>query len=105
MKPSNYFDNDYCRKIHDACLRAIIEASIDPATNTAMLRNSEVTKALIRIMAMLTATSKSAGSPTQVRHLAEDFAKDFRQLVTANKASMEKDGGPPFPILHQDELQ
>ena len=67
----------------------------------AMLRNSKITKALMRIMAMLTATSKSAGSPTQIRHLAEDF----RQLVMANKASMDKDGGPPFPVLDQDELQ
>ena len=66
-----------------------------------MLRNSKITKALMRIMAMLTATSKSAGSPTQIRHLAEDF----RQLVTANKASMGKDGGPPFPVLHQGGLQ
>ncbi len=99
------FDNDYCRNTQDACLKAILEASIDPATNTAMLRNGEINKALLRIMALLTATSKEAGSPTQIRHLAEDLAKDFRQLVTGNKASMDQDGGPPFPVLYQYDLQ
>ena len=105
MKPAGEFDHDYCRKIQSACLKAILEAAIDPATNTAMLRNAEISKALMRIMAMMAATSKNANSPTQIRHLAETYAKDFRQLVTANKASMDKEGGPPFPVLHQDELQ
>ena len=105
MNPAGEFDHDYCRKIQDACLKAILEASIDPATNTAMLRNAEISKALLRISAMLTATAKEASSPTQISHLAETFAKDFRQLVAANRASMDKDGGPPFPVLHQDELQ
>src|SRR3712207_5226765 len=105
MKPMGQFDDDYCKAVQDACLKAVIEASIDPATNTAMLRNSEITKAFLRIMAMLAATSDEASSPTKIRHLAEDFAKDFRQLVTANKASMDKNGGPPFPVLHQEDLQ
>ena len=105
MKPAGEFDHDYCRRIQSACLKAVLEASIDPATNTATLRNGEISKALLRISAMLMATSKEAGSPTQIRHLAETYAKDFRQLVTANRASMDKDGGPPFPVLHQDKLQ
>jgi hypothetical protein len=62
MKPAGEFDHDYCRKIQDACLKAILEASIDPATNTAMLRNAEIARALLRISATLTATSKEAGS-------------------------------------------
>jgi hypothetical protein len=37
MKPAGEFDHDYCRKIQDACLKAILEASIEPATNTTML--------------------------------------------------------------------
>jgi Pyruvate/2-oxoacid:ferredoxin oxidoreductase gamma subunit len=105
MKPPGQFDHDYAKAIQDACIKAIIEASVDPATNTAVLRNSEITKALLRIMAMLAATSDEASSPTKIRHLAEDFAKEFRQLVTANKASMDENGGPPFPVLHQGDLQ
>ena len=99
------FDHDYAKAIQDACLKAIIETSIDPTANTAMLRNSEITRALMRIMAMMAATSKNANSPTQIRRLADDLAKDFRQFGTANKASMDKEGGPPFAVLHQDELQ
>jgi len=102
MKPPGQFDHDYANAIQDACLRAILEASIDPATNTAVLRNSEITKALLMLMAMLAATSDEASSPTKIRHLAEDFAKDFRQLVTAN---MDKNGGPPFPVIHPKDRQ
>ncbi len=105
MKPAGEFDHDYCRKVQDACLKAILEASIDPATNTAMLRNAEISKALLRISATLTATSKEASSPTQIRHLAEDYAKDFRRLVAANRAELNKHSDPPFAVLHQDELQ
>ena len=105
MKLASEFDDAYCRKIQNACLKAILEASIDPASNTATLRNGEISKALLRISAMLVATSKEAGSPTQIRHLAETYAKDFRQLVTANKASMDRNGGPPFPVLHQKDIQ
>jgi hypothetical protein len=54
---------------------------------------------------MLMATSEEASSPTQIRHLADQMAKNFRQLVTAGKATMDKEGGPPFPVLHQDKLQ
>jgi hypothetical protein len=32
MKPASEFDHDYCRKIQEACLKATIEASVDPAT-------------------------------------------------------------------------
>jgi hypothetical protein len=72
MTPPDQFDDQYCKAVQDASLKAIIEASIDPATNTAMLRNSEITKALLRIMAMLAATSNEASSPTKIRHLAEE---------------------------------
>ncbi len=105
MKPAGEFNHDYCRKIQDACLKAILEASIDPATNTAMLRNAEIAKALLRISATLTATSNEASSPTQIRHLAEDYAKDFRRLVAVNRAELNKHSDPPFAVLHHDELQ
>jgi len=105
MKLASEFDHDHWKKIQQACLKAIIEASVDPTTGAAVLRNGEIAKALLRISAMLMATSKEASSPTQIRHVAETYAKDFRQLVTANRASMDKDGGPPFPVLHHDKLQ
>ncbi len=105
MKPASEFDHDYCRKIQDACLKAILEASIDPATNTAMLRNAEISNALLRIMATMAATSKSANSPTAVRHLAEEYARDFRRLVAATQAELDKTSDAPFTVLHQDELQ
>ena len=105
MKPAGEFDYDYCRKIQDARLKTILEASIDPATNTAMLRNAEIAQALLRISATLTATSKEASSPTQIRHLAEEYAKDFRRLVAANRAELNKTSDPRFAVLHQDELQ
>jgi hypothetical protein len=105
MKPAGEFDHDYCRKIQSACLKAILEASIDPATTAATLGNGEISKALLRISAMLMATSKEASSPAQIRHLAETYAKDFHQLVTANRAELDKSSDPQFAILHQDELQ
>ncbi len=105
MKPAGEFDHDYSRKIQDACLKAILEASINSATNTAMLRNAEISNVLLRIMATMTATSKSANSPTAVRRMAEEIAKDFRRLVTANRAELDKTSDPPFAILHQGELQ
>ncbi len=104
MKPASEFDHDYCRKIQDACLKAILEASLDPATNPAMLRNAEIAKALRRISATLTATSKEANSPTQIRHLAEDYAKDFRRLVAVNRVELDKHSDLPFAALCQDEI-
>jgi hypothetical protein len=99
MKPAGAFDHEYCRKIQDACLRAILKASVDPATNTAMLRNAELAKALLRISATLPAASKEASSPIQIRHLAEDYAKDFRRLVTANTAELNKTSELPFAVF------
>jgi hypothetical protein len=34
------FDPDYCRKIQDACLKAILETSIGSAIDTVKLQNS-----------------------------------------------------------------
>jgi hypothetical protein len=51
------------------------------------------------------ATSKEASSPTQIRHLAEDYAKDFRRLVAADRAELDKASDLPFAVLHQGELQ
>jgi hypothetical protein len=104
MKLASEFDHDHWKKIQQVCLKAIIEASVDPATGAAVLRNGEISKALLQISAMLMATYKEVSSPTQIRHLAETYAKEFRQLVTADRVNMDEDGGPPFPVLHRNEL-
>jgi hypothetical protein len=44
-------------------------------------------------------------SPTQIRHLADDYARDFRRLVTVNRAELDKTSDPPLVTLHKDELQ
>jgi hypothetical protein len=43
-------------------------------------------------------------SPTAIRHLAEDDAKEFRQLVAVNRAELNKTSDPLFAVLHQDGL-
>jgi hypothetical protein len=70
-----------------------------------MLRNAEISKALLRISATLVVTSREARSPTAIRHLVEDYAKDFRRLISANQAKLDKHSDPPFAILHESELQ
>ncbi len=44
-------------------------------------------------------------SPTAIRHLAEDHAENFRCLVAANRAELDKHSNPPFAVLYQGELQ
>jgi hypothetical protein len=44
-------------------------------------------------------------SPTQTRDQADDYARDFRRLVTVNRAELDKTSDPPLVTLHKDELQ
>jgi hypothetical protein len=32
-------------------------------------------------------------------------SQDFRRLVAAHRAELDKHSDPPFAVLHQDELQ
>ncbi len=59
MKSPGQFGHDYAKAIQDACFKAVIEASIDPATNTAMLRSSEITRTKLQIK--VPASSPPAG--------------------------------------------
>ena len=57
-----------------------------------------------RAFICLTATCMEASSPTQIRRLAEDYARDSRRHVAANRAELDKTSNPPFAVMHQDEL-
>jgi hypothetical protein len=98
------FDAAYRDRIHDAALKAIMDASTDPATNVAALRNHEIYDALINLQAMILATSKDMGSPTKIRQIAEIFSKKLRRRIAEFKAEFEKNG-TPFTVLHTNEMQ
>jgi hypothetical protein len=98
------FDAAYRDRIRYAALKAIMDASIDPTTNIAALRNHEIYDAPLDLQAMILATSKDMGSPTKMRETADQFSKKLRRRITEFKAEYDKNG-PPFPVLHTDEMQ
>ena len=98
------FDAAYCGRIRDAAWKAIIEASRDPTTNIAQLRNYEIYDALLQLQAMILASSKDAGSPAKIRAIGSEFAKRLSRLVAEFKRSYDRDG-LAFGVVHTDEMQ
>jgi stress response protein SCP2 len=98
------FDRVYRDRILQAVWQAIIDASRDPATKTAQLRNYEIYDALLQTQAMILASSKEANSATQMRGIGNEFAKRLRRLVAEFKDAYDRDG-LPFDVMHTDKLQ
>jgi hypothetical protein len=98
------FDRPYRDRIRDAVWEAILEASRDPATNLAPLRNYEIYDALLQLQAIILASSKQAGSAAEIRVITDQFAKRLRRLVAEFKKTYDRDGAP-FAVLHTDEIQ
>jgi len=98
------FDRAYCDRIREAVWAAIIASSRDPVTNVAQLRNYEIYDALLQLQAMILASSKEAGSPTEMHRIGKEFAKRLRRLVAAFKQSYDRDG-LPFGVVDTDEIQ
>jgi hypothetical protein len=98
------FDRAYRDRILEAVWQAIIDASRDPATKTAQLRNYEIYDALLQTQAMILASSKEANSATQMRGIGNEFAKRLRRLVAEFKNAHDRDG-LPFGVMHTDKIQ
>ncbi len=98
------FDLAYRDRIRDFVWDAVLKSSHDPKTNVTALRNYEIYDALLQIQAMILASSKQAGSPSEMRAISNDFAKRLRRLVAAFKKTYDHDG-VPFAVMHTDELQ
>jgi hypothetical protein len=98
------FDRAYRDRIRDIVWEARLQGSRDPATNVAALRNYEIYDALLQIQAMILASAKQAGSPTEMRATSNEFAKRLRRLVAEFKKTYDRDG-VPFAVIHTDELQ
>jgi stress response protein SCP2 len=87
------FDRAYRDRVREAVWEAIIEASRDPMTSIAPLRNYEIYDALLQLQAMILASSKQANSPTKMRAIGDQFAKRLRRLVAEFKRTYDRDGG------------
>jgi hypothetical protein len=98
------FDPAYRDKVRDAVWAAIVDASRDPATGLAPVRNYEIYDALLQVQAMILASSKHASSPTKTRGIANDLAKRLRRHVASFRKAYERDG-VPFDVLDTDDLQ
>jgi hypothetical protein len=98
------FDRTYCDRVREAVWDAIVEASRDPGSNAAGLRNYEIYDALLQLQAMILASSKEAGSPTKLREISNEFAKRLRRLVGEFKQTYDREG-VPFGVVHTDEMQ
>lgn len=77
----------YCDRVREAVWDAIIGASRDPVTSLAQLRNYEVYDTLLKLQAMILASSKEAGSAAKMREIGNEFAKRLRRLVAEFKRS------------------
>jgi hypothetical protein len=98
------FDRAYRDRIRDAVWDAILVASRDSTTNVAPLRNYEIYDALLQLQAIILASSKQAGSPSEMRAIGAQFAKRLRRLVAEFEKSYDRDG-VPFAVVHTDEVQ
>jgi hypothetical protein len=104
LKQIDAFDSDYRDRIREAAWKAIIDASRDPRTNVARLRNYEIYDAMLQIQAMILASSKQAQSPNKMREIYHDFAKRLRRHVGEFKRSYEREDAP-FSVVYTDEMQ
>lgn len=100
----DFFDRAYRDRICDTVWKAIIDASRDPDTGIAPLRNYEIYDALLQIQAMLVASSKDSGSSAKLREIGNDFSKRLRRLVAEFRKIYLRDG-IPFESVHTDEMQ
>ena len=104
VRDIDVFDRTYCDRIRDAVWKAIVDASRDPGTNVAALRNYEIYDALLQLQAMILASSKEMGSPAKAREASNDFAKRLRRLIAQFRRSYDHEG-TPFDVIHTDEMQ
>jgi hypothetical protein len=95
------FDRAYCDRIREAVWAAIIASSHDPVTKVAQLRNYEIYDALLQLQALILASSKEAGSPSELHGIGKEFARRLRRLVAEFKRSYDRDG-LPFGVVHTD---
>jgi hypothetical protein len=98
------FDRAYRDRILQAVWEAIVDASRDPATKTAQLRNYEIYDALLHTLAMILASSKEANSATEMRGISSEFAKRLRRLVAEFKNAYDRDG-LPFGVIDTGKVQ
>jgi hypothetical protein len=103
-KEIDVFDRAYPDRMREVVWEAIIEASRDPTTSIAPLRNYEIYDPLLQLQAMILASSKQADSPTKMRAIGNEFAKRLRRLVAEFKKTYDRDG-VPFDVIHTDEIQ
>jgi len=98
------FDRAYRDRILQAVWEAIVDASRDPSTKIAQLRNYEIYDALLQTQAMILASSKEASSATEMRGISSEFAKRLRRLVAEFKNAYDREG-LPFGVMHTDKIQ
>jgi len=98
------FNQEYRDRIRNAVWQAIVGGSHDPVTNLSPLRNYEIYDALLQIQAMLLASSKDASSPSKMRKIGNLFAERLRRLVAEYNRAYNREG-PPFEVIHTDEMQ
>ena len=104
VKEIDAFDQTYCDRIRDAVWQALVEASRDPDTKVAALRNYEIYDALLQLQAMILASSKEADSATRARETCSEFAKRLRRLIAQFRQQYRSEG-LPFEVVHTDEMQ
>jgi len=104
MKDIDVFDRPYCDRIREAVWNAIVEASRDPQTKVAALRNYEIYDALLQLQAMILASSKETSSPAKARETCNAFAKRLRRLIGEFRERYDQ-AGMPFDVIHTDEMQ
>jgi hypothetical protein len=98
------FDRAYRDRILQAVWEAIVDASRDPATKAAQLRNYEIYDALLHTQAMILASSKEANSATEMRGISSEFAKRLRRLVAEFKNAYDREG-LPFGVTDTGKIQ
>jgi hypothetical protein len=99
MKPLIEFDEQHVDRMRKSIIASIMDCGYDANTQTIILRNAEVCRALTSVMAAILSGSPEAKTAQGLKRIAERFAKDLRKDVLALR-----DQPSPFEAISQTNI-
>ena len=90
MKRTDDADSPYREALVQACMQAIVRASLDAEIEPDRLRSTEINAALVHIIGSIAATTDGAG-PQDPHAWAEDLAGQFIRSFAAARRTLDGD--------------
>ena len=98
-------DDEYRKKVQLAITEAIFEVSRNPTAEAIVINNGDTIIACLNVIAFLAATSDETSTPTKLRELCQDIAKDLRQRILEMRRIGDAGGLDFLTIIKDDETK